>query len=426
MGKAGKIGWAGWLLGLALLAPGVTRGQSPPASQPSAQQKAEPHLAQGYDALRNSRYDEAAREFRAALALDPQLVLRAQFPLAVALFESHQPAEARREFDAVRRVIGDHPNVMYYLGRLDLMENHLDAAIRELKVADTHPPFPDTAYYLGFAYLKQGKLALAEKWLDEAVQRVPNDPGVRYRLGILYRQQGRMDEAKKALALSEKLRLDQAEHSRLRLECMQKLSQGTLEEARPVCQRLYDPHDAQRLTTLGTIYGEHGDYQEALQPLLLAAQLTPQSPQMQYNLALCYFHLNQFEKARGPLAQATQRWPDLFELNALYGVVLLRLGEDLPAYRALQHAHQLNPQEPETASLLFQLSLALGQKSRESREYTAALKYLQSAAQVRPADPEPHRRMAEVYSLTGQAGLAAREKREAARLSSIATPSTQP
>jgi tetratricopeptide (TPR) repeat protein len=424
MGKT-AITWTGWLLVLALLVPAGARGQAPRAGSATAAQKAEPHLARGYDALRNNRYGDAVQEFRAALALDPQLVLRARFPLAVALFESHQPGEARREFEAVRRVIGDHPNVMYYLGRLDLEEDHLDAAIRAMKVANTHPPFPDTAYYLGYAYLKQGKLALAEKWLDEAARRVPRDPGVHYRLGVLYRKQGRVDDARKAFALSEQLRRQQAENDQLRMECVQKLNQGTLAEARPVCQKLYDPHDAQRLTTLGVLYAEHGDYPDAVEPLVLAARLNPQSPQMQYNLALCYFHMNQFEKARGPLEQAVGRWPDLFELNALYSAVLARLGDDLGAYRALRHAHQLNPQDAGTAEHLFELSLALARKSRDNRNYNAALEYLQAAARVRPADPEPHRRMAEVYSLSGQKDSALREEREAARLSSKQPAATQ-
>jgi hypothetical protein len=48
--------------------------------------------------------------------------------------------------------------------------------------------------------------------------------------------------------------------------------------------------------------------------------------------------LNQFEQARAPLALSFKRWPDLFQLNALYGDVLAKLGDDLPPYHALQHS----------------------------------------------------------------------------------------
>ena len=66
----------------------------------------------GYEALKQDRYDDAVTEFQAALAIDPSLVLRARFPLAVALFQGNKPEDARREFEAVRKAVGDHPNVM--------------------------------------------------------------------------------------------------------------------------------------------------------------------------------------------------------------------------------------------------------------------------------------------------------------------------
>ncbi len=93
------------------------------------------HLGKGYDALKLDRYDEAVQEFRAALAADPSLVLRARFPLAVALFESHKADEARSEFETVRREVGDHPNVLYYLGRLDLDGLNFAGAIQNLSKA---------------------------------------------------------------------------------------------------------------------------------------------------------------------------------------------------------------------------------------------------------------------------------------------------
>jgi Flp pilus assembly protein TadD len=47
----------------------------------------------------------------------------------------------------------------------------------------------------------------------------------------------------------------------------------------------------EKLTALGTIYGQRGDLEAALKPFRRAAELAPQSPQMQYNLALAYFQL---------------------------------------------------------------------------------------------------------------------------------------
>ena len=405
---------------LALLSLSVIEAasQEPPPAGPAASVTPEAHLSQGYDALRLERYEIAVTELRAALTGDPALSLRARFPLAVALFELHQSAEARRELELVRGEVGNHPNVFYYLGRLDLDDHEYASAVRNLNAAVSKPPFPDTAYFLGYAYFKQGDLPSAEKWLKEALQLTPRDARVPYQLGLVYRKLGREEEATKTLAQSEELRRRDSDESRLRMECRQKLDQGLREEARTVCEQLYDPDNADKLTELGTIYGQHGDPEAALKPLRRAADLQPHSPQMQYNLALTYYQLNQFEQARDPLANALKRWPDLFQLNALYGAVLAKLGEDLPAYQALHHAHELNPQDPETAGQLYALTFGLAQKSKSAGRYSDSLLYLEEASSLRPQEPEPHRLMAEIYTLTNRPEQAGAELKKADRLSS--------
>jgi tetratricopeptide (TPR) repeat protein len=389
--------------------------QEAPSAKPDTPQA---HLGKGYDALKLDRYEVAVTEFRAALAAAPELSLRARFPLAVALFELHKSDEARHELELVRREVGDHPNVFYYLGRLDLDDHRYASAIRNLNQAAAKPPFPDTAYYLGYAYFKHGDISSAEKWLEEASRLTPHDALVPYQLGLVYRKQGREQEAAKALALSGELRQRDFNQSQLRMECRQKLDQGLRQEARAICEQLYDPDDADQLTELGTIYGQHGDLEAALKPLRRAAELAPQSPQMQYNLALTYYQLNQFEQARKPLANSLKRWPDLFQLNALYGAVLAKLGEELAAYQALHHAHELNPQELEVVNLLYATTLGLAQKSKSARQFADSLRYLNEASSLRPLEPEPHRRMAEIYTLTGHSAETAAENQEATRLAS--------
>lgn len=410
---------AAWTL-FAAAASRVAECQKTAAAKPTAKSAPEAHLGKGYEALKNDRYDEAASEFRAALKLDPKLVLRARFPLAVALFELHRPAEARREFEAVRREVGDHANVLYYLGRLDLDDRNFEGAVQNLTKAAAKPPFPDTAYYLGFACFKQGDLTAAEKWLKEAAQATPRDARVPYQLGLVYRKQGREEEAQKALAQSGDQRQRDSNESKLRLDCALKLDQASREEAHAVCEQLYDPENAEKLTALGTIYGQHGDAEAALKPLRRAAELAPQSPQMQYNVALAYYQLNRFDEARTYLANAATRWPDIFQLSALYGAVLAKLGEDLPAYQTLRHAHELNAQDPATSDLLYLSILKLGYKSGESGQYSDSLRYFEEAAKLRPQEPEPHRGMAAVYTQTGPPERATAEQKEAERLSKSA------
>jgi tetratricopeptide (TPR) repeat protein len=383
----------------------------PPPAAPQTQDTAEAHLGKGYDALKQDRYDAAVIEFRAALRLNPALVMRARFPLAVALFELKQSGDARREFEAVRREVGEHPNVSYYLGRLDLLDQNFAGAVRNLTKAVAKPPFPDTAYYLGLACFKQGDLPAAEKWLRQAAQANPRDSLAPYQLGMVYRKLGREEEAKKAFAESAELRQRDTDESELRTACAQKLDTGPRAEARVLCQGLYHSDDAERLTALGAIYGQHGDPEDALESLRRAAELAPERPEMQYNLAFVYYQLGRFEEARAPIAKAAGRWPDMFQLNFLYGAVLARLGDDVAAYQTLSRARELNPQDAGAADLLYRTTLGLARKSLTARQYPDALRYFGEAAKLRPGDPEPHKGMAKIYTLTGHPAEAAAEQR---------------
>ncbi len=140
---------------------------------------------------------------------------------------------------------------------------------------------------------------------------------------------------------------------------------------------------------------------------------------MQYNLALAYYQLNQFEQARVPLSDAVTRWPDIFRLAALYGAVLSKLGEDLPAYQALQHAHELNAEDQATGDLLYLATLSLGRKAQSARQYPDALRYFHEAAKLKAQEPSPHRGLADIYKLTGRPAQATAEQREADRLASV-------
>jgi len=97
----------------------------------------------------------------------------------------------------------------------------------------------------------------------------------------------------------------------------------------------------------------------------------------------------------------------------------LKLGEDLPAYQALQHAHELNAQDSATADLLYLATLALARKAQSARQYPDALRYFHEAAKLKSQEPAPHRGLADVYNLTGRQAQATAEQQEADRLASV-------
>ena len=136
---------------------------------------------------------------------------------------------------------GDHPNILYYLGRLDIETRDFASAIKNLNAAMAKPPFPDTAYYLGFAYFKQNDLPNAEKSLKEAAELNPRDSRIPYQLGFVYHKEGREDEAQKSLTLSEDLHRQDDTEAQLRTECGEKLDKGPRDEARAACRSSTTP-----------------------------------------------------------------------------------------------------------------------------------------------------------------------------------------
>jgi len=402
------------LLGTALL--GQTAAQNKTPAKVTAGETAEAHLGKGYEALKREQYGDAAEEFRAALAIDPTLVMRARFPLAIALFEQHKNAEARRELEMVRQSEGEQLSVSYYFGRLDLEEHDYKSAIANLAKAAANPPFPDTAFYLGLAYFKEGDDPSAEKWLKEATKRNPQDSRVEYQLALLYRKEGREEEANLAFSRTKEQKAHSDKLSQLKWDCAQDLDRGVIENAITVCEQLYNPDDAEMLTALGILYGQHGQLERALKPLVRAAELSPQSPQMQYNLAFTYYQLGRFADARGPLAGAVEHWPDLFSLSALYGAVLWQLGEAQPAYQALKHAHQLNSGDANTTDMLYVATVELARISEGNGADPEALRYLKEAAILKPADPLPHQQMVLIYTRTGRSEQAKAEQQKVDRL----------
>jgi tetratricopeptide (TPR) repeat protein len=109
----------------------------------------------------------------------------------------------------------------------------------------------------------------------------------------------------------------------------------------------------------------------------------------------------------------------MFQLAALYGAVLSQLGEDLLAYQALRHAHELNSRDSATADLLYLATLSLARKAQSARQYPDALRYFQDAAKLKAQEPAPHRGLADVYKLTGRTAEATAEQQEADRLASV-------
>jgi len=341
---------------------GMSQAQAPSAQVPSVQVQgtgAKAHLSRGLQLMQEQLFEAATSEFEQALALnakDP----KAHFEFAVCLLSLGRNDEARRQFEQVQKLAGESRYVTYYLGRLDLLANEYPSAIKRLGSVAEDPPFPDTAFHLGVAYISSGDVAAGTKWLERAAKLLPRDYRVHYRLARAYSSSaGREQEAAREYDLYTQLRDEHKNTEKDVRDCTSALRAEPLAAAREVCHRIDDPNDPDKLTLLGQLFGDAGAFAEALEPLNRAVRLDPNSFEAWHNLGVTYFRLNQYKAARAPLEKAVALRPEFYGSVVLLGATLYMLGDDDAALPVLEHAHRLNPTDAQTAAVLEKLRAAL-------------------------------------------------------------------
>ena len=148
--------------------------QPAPVFREVGSESVEVHLGKDYEALKQD-HDDAAENFRAALKVDPTLVMCARFPLATALSNcAASPKRATNWKRFAARWTSDPASATTSAGwnrRSRTIRAQSPIGTRRLR---SHPPT------LGFAYLKEESDQDAEKWLKEAAKRNPEDSRAEY------------------------------------------------------------------------------------------------------------------------------------------------------------------------------------------------------------------------------------------------------
>ena len=146
--------------------------------------------------IQAEQFDQAIGVVKDALRTKPD-ELDLQFELGAALERSGNKADAEQTFLNLLDKHPDHAGTMNYLGYMWAEQGvHLDRAAEMLNKAVTQEP-GNGAYLdsLGWAYFRQGKLELAEKYLNDAAQVLPRDATVHEHLGDVLAKRGQTTRA---------------------------------------------------------------------------------------------------------------------------------------------------------------------------------------------------------------------------------------
>ena len=121
---------------------------------------------------------------------------------------------------------------------------------------------------------KQGDLRLSGKWLKKATEVTPRDTRVQYQLGMIYRKARARSGGQEGVRVFRRNCASAMTTRPHPVEVRAEADQGHAKTPTAVCEQLYDPDNADKLTELGTLYGQHGDPAAALKPLQRAAELS--------------------------------------------------------------------------------------------------------------------------------------------------------
>ena len=363
---------------------------------------AQAHLGSGNQLMQAERYAEAAEQFQQALQ-DDHTLAQARDQLAVCRFELRDYTQARPLFEQMLTVNGSARLATYYLGRIDLIEHNVDSAIRRFRSLPPKNPVRDELYYLGSAYYKQEKYQQGLDVLKQAAVQNTRDARVHELLARTYQKLGQSARAETEFTETRRLHDYYLEGSVAIGRCRALLSRGQAEAAWDECRPLTQTDDVDKLVAIGMLFGEAEKYPQAIIAWEKAAALDPDSSEIQHNLALTCFHLNDVFRARQHAAEAVRLRPDFVEANILYGTILYMGAEDQQAIPVLTHANELKPGDPSVRRLLAEELAISAERHVRDQQWRQATVLLEKAAALQPDSQRISTRLAQVRAKLGSA-----------------------
>ena len=278
-------------------APGQTTAAPAPGRAASTEEHATPTvgrrassaggpMAEGVEAFRAGRWQQAADAFRAALRRDPDDA-DAQFDLALTEERLGAPERALSGYQAALRLDPDHLASLVNLARLERQSGRAERAAQLLEEASRRPALasePGLWVQLSMTERVAGNLADAEKAARHALS-LRRDPGAYEALALVSTARGQNREAE-LLAISA-LRLDEARASTHVTLGLVSYRLGEVGRARAEFDRAaaLDPGSADAWANLGALALGWRDYAGAERAYRRASELEPWAVESRLHLA---------------------------------------------------------------------------------------------------------------------------------------------
>ena len=269
------------------------------------------------------KYDEALAEFRQleSIESDPS---ETRLKIGLIYFEKGDYESAAAEFNLVRRARPGDPTALYYLGIVHSETGESERARSLLEeIAEDEALYTDARLQLAYIAQQDGDLGAAVDYANQARASAPESAGIVELVIALQRERDRLPEA---IALARELVRDsptndhyrfvlgtledEAGNRRTALEHMREAIElnpenaaalnylgyslaetgKRLEEAEDLIRRALavDPNDGFYIDSLGWVFYQRGQYEDAVEQLERAVELTGNDPIIHEHLADAY------------------------------------------------------------------------------------------------------------------------------------------
>lgn len=347
------------------------------------------HLLDAQTASDKGDYATAARELRAALAINPE-TRGAYYQLGYALLQTHDPAEAAKAFTRELDFAPPDPFSLYYLGLIQQDAGNRAQAVSYFERSLEAGEVLDVRQKLASDYLALGRVERAITFLQASLRVRPEDGGLHYLLGRAYQRKDRAADAKTefdaAARWKAKFQNEMIELSGLR----QALKDQKQPEAEACLNELMRSNDYDILVATATMLGDAGLHPQAASFLEKAVSITPAIPEAHYDLARAYVGMNRRGDAKPELAKALALKPDFYEAELLLGTLLVDEGDADGAIQHLRAAAKIRSDNP-------RLLLMLGLQYYQRNYFGDAIETLKKAVALQPENPDPRYLLTEAY-----------------------------
>jgi tetratricopeptide (TPR) repeat protein len=324
-----------------------------------------PYLGLGKCLSAKGRFDDAVKEFKDAMDLDPSNdeILAT---VAIAYIDRGLSEEGLTFLEKAKDINPDNPKIYLYRGLYHEKNKEYAKAIEEYLTASRKEKKSKEPYiYLSRLYCCADNPSyvngnLAVDYAEKALEIAPDDPIALDTLAQAYFSKGEYDAAieaeEKALEIlpdhpflvdnltkfTEMITETAEEHN---VKGAQFLSEGNYDAAAIEFKTAVkiDPKFANGYYNLGKVYSQLGNYHEAEINYKTAIELMPDNPQYHYNLAIVYSKMGLLEESESEYIYALGIDPYYEEAHNNLGVLYYNTGRLEEALVEFNKAFEINP-----------------------------------------------------------------------------------